>query len=150
MYAPVCMGTCMSAPWCGSGRTTMGPRVVSCTDNLAPPLPSMPGPRVSRLHPPRDAGTALPAGAAGEQPGLWCRAAHGLTPCVPGRHPPLTPLPHHLSPGPQRRVSAAVGASHLAWLASGEGRCPLRSQAGRQGVAGPGGLGWVATHLAGT
>lgn len=74
-------------------------------------------------------GTAIPAGAAGEQ-GLWLHAAPSSTPCMPGCHPPGAPLPHHPSPGPQPRVSAVVGASHSAWLTSGEGRCPLRSHAG--------------------
>lgn len=130
----MCVRVCAPAPWCGSGEVTMGPRVVSHTDNLAPSPPSMPGPGVSQPHLLRDTGTAIPAGAVGEEQGLWLRAAHGLTPCVPGRHPPPAPLPHHPSLGPQLRVSAAVGASHLAWLASGEGRCPLRSHAGIQGV----------------
>lgn len=118
------------------------PRAVSCSDDLAPSPPSVPGPRVSPLHLPRNVGAAVP-GAAGEEQGLWPHAARGLTPCVPGRHPPLAPHPRHLSLGPQRRVSAAVGASHLAWLASGEGRRPLRGHAGRQAVRGAT-VGWAA------
>lgn len=147
--ARMCVGVCVPAPWCGSDTVTVGPGVVSHTGNLAPSPPSVPDPRVSRPHLPREAGAAIPAGAAGEEYGLWLRAAHGLTPCAPGRHPPPAPLPHHLSPGPQLRGSAAVGASHLAWLASGEGRCPLRSHAGIQGVqwATVGRAGWLLILL---
>lgn len=74
-------------------------------------------------------GTAIPAGAAGEQ-GLWLHAAPSSTPCMPGCHLPGAPLPHHPSPGPQPRVSAVVGASRSAWLTSEEGRCPLRGHVG--------------------
>jgi hypothetical protein len=67
-------------------------------------------------------GTAIPAGAAGEKQGLCPQAVHSSAPCVPGCHPTPALLPRHLLLGPQQRESAAVGASHLAWLASGEGR----------------------------